>query len=150
MHEFPTRPMHVLTKLARRVFQDFNYYHTNSSVNHVGRVLERGHASFMESVPFKYIATFTLFQLVYFLFCFGVTWIPIAGILFPLPFFLLIMIRQHFLPKFFQPHHLQELDSAEWEEVTGPSRRSLSVSSRVCNIHCLHFLWTQVSSSSLP
>jgi hypothetical protein len=93
----------------------------------------------MESVPFKYIATFTLFQLIYFLFCYGVTWIPIAGILFPLPFFLLIMIRQHFLPKFFHPHHLQELDSAEWEEVTG---RSLSVSSRVCNIHCLHFLWT--------
>ncbi|KAK9923236.1 hypothetical protein M0R45_031666 [Rubus argutus] len=94
------------------------------------KVLEGGHASFMESVPFKYIATFTLFQLIYFLFCFGVTWIPIAGILFPLPFFLLIMIRQHFLPKFFHPHYLQELDSAEWEEVTGPSRRSLSVSSR--------------------
>lgn len=114
-------------------------------MNHVGRVLEGGHASFMESVPFKYIATFTLFQLIYFLFCFGVTWIPIAGILFPLPFFLLIMIRQHFLPKFFHPHHLQELDSAEWEEVTGPSRRSLSISSRVCNIHCLHFLWTQLT-----
>ncbi|KAM5578880.1 boron transporter 4-like [Rosa sericea] len=94
------------------------------------KVLEGVHASFMESVPFKYIAIFTLFQLVYFLFCFGVTWIPIAGILFPLPFFLLIMIRQHFLPKFFQPYHLQELDSAEWEEVTGPPRRSLSVSTR--------------------
>uniref|UniRef100_A0A6N2MU81 Bicarbonate transporter-like transmembrane domain-containing protein n=1 Tax=Salix viminalis TaxID=40686 RepID=A0A6N2MU81_SALVM len=51
------------------------------------RVLEGVHASFVESVPFKYIATFTIFQFVYFLFCFGVTWIPIAGILFPLPFF---------------------------------------------------------------
>ncbi|PQQ21277.1 boron transporter 4 [Prunus yedoensis var. nudiflora] len=91
------------------------------------KVLEGGHASFVESVPFKYIAIFTLFQLVYFLVCFGVTWIPVAGILFPLPFFLLIIIRQHLLPKFFQPHHLQEMDSAEWEEVAGAPKRSLSV-----------------------
>ncbi|KAM1013660.1 hypothetical protein ACFX2J_043442 [Malus domestica] len=86
---------------------------------HTSQVLESFHASFMELVPFKYIVAFTLFQLVYFLIYFGVTWIPIAGILFPLPFFLLISIREHLLPRFFHPAHLQELDSCEWEEVPG-------------------------------
>ncbi|RVX11022.1 Boron transporter 4 [Vitis vinifera] len=83
------------------------------------KVLEGVHASFVESVPFKYIFMFTLFQFVYLLVCFGVTWIPIAGILFPLPFFLLIIIRQHVLPKLFHPHDLQELDAAEYEEIAG-------------------------------
>ncbi|KAH7547356.1 boron transporter 4 [Ziziphus jujuba] len=93
------------------------------------KVLEGVHASFVELVPFKSITIFTLFQLVYFLVCFGVTWIPIAGILFPLPFFLLISIRQYLLPKFFQPHHLRELDAAEYEEIAGTTPRlSLSLS----------------------
>ncbi|XP_021275448.1 probable boron transporter 6 [Herrania umbratica] len=92
------------------------------------KVLEGVHASFVESVPFKSILLFTLFQFVYFLVCFGVTWIPIAGILFPLPFFLLISIRQHILPKFFHPDHLRELDAAEYEEIAGTPRRSLSIS----------------------
>ncbi|KAF9685256.1 hypothetical protein SADUNF_Sadunf03G0035800 [Salix dunnii] len=92
------------------------------------RLLEGVHASFVESVPFKYIATFTIFQFVYFLFCFGVTWIPIAGILFPLPFFVLISIRQHILPKLFCPNHLRELDAAEYEEISGNPRLSLSLS----------------------
>ncbi|CAH1433266.1 unnamed protein product [Lactuca virosa] len=48
------------------------------------KVLERVHASFVESVPYRTIFMFTIFQIVYFLTCFGVTWIPIAGILFPL------------------------------------------------------------------
>ncbi|KAI5669498.1 hypothetical protein M9H77_19351 [Catharanthus roseus] len=87
------------------------------------KVLEGAHASFVESVPFKYIAMFTIFQVVYLLICFGVTWIPIAGILFPLPFFFLISIREHILPKFFPPHHLQELDAAEYEEIVGHSNR---------------------------
>ncbi|KAF2323276.1 hypothetical protein GH714_034427 [Hevea brasiliensis] len=91
-------------------------------------VFEGVHASFVESVPFKYIAMFTIFQLVYFLVCFGVTWIPIAGILFPLPFFILISIRQRILPKLFNPHHLRELDAAEYEEITSAPRRSLSLS----------------------
>lgn len=97
------------------------------------RVLESAHALFVESVPYKYIVIFTLFQFVYLLVCFGVTWIPIAGILFPLPFFLLISIRQHLLPKFFPPHHLQELDAAEYDEISGDPRRSLSLSFTVCN-----------------
>ncbi|KAL5571491.1 hypothetical protein UlMin_021088 [Ulmus minor] len=53
------------------------------------------------------------------LICFAVTWIPIAAILFPLPFFLLISIRQHILPKLFDPLHLHELDAAEYEEISG-------------------------------
>ncbi|XP_038878227.1 boron transporter 4-like [Benincasa hispida] len=92
------------------------------------KVLEGFHASFVESVPFKYIAAFTLFQFVYFLICFGVTWIPIAGVLFPLPFFLLIGIRHRILPKLLQPHYLQELDAVEYEELTGTSILSLSLS----------------------
>ncbi|KAJ0006995.1 hypothetical protein Pint_30032 [Pistacia integerrima] len=94
------------------------------------KVLESAHASFVESVPYKYIVIFTLFQFVYFLVCFGVTWIPIAGILFPLPFFLLISIRQHLLPKLFPPYHLRELDAAEYDEITRAPRRSLSFSVR--------------------
>ncbi|KAB1218635.1 Boron transporter 4 [Morella rubra] len=92
------------------------------------KVLEGAHASFVESVPFKYIAIFTIFQLIYFLVCFGITWIPIAGILFPLPFFILISIRQHILPKLFPAQHLWELDAAEYEEVTGAPRLSISLS----------------------
>ncbi|XP_065865175.1 boron transporter 4-like [Euphorbia lathyris] len=94
------------------------------------KVLEAVHASFVESVPFKYTAVFTLIQLVYFLVCFGVTWIPIAGVLFPLPFFLLIGIRQHILPKLFSPHYLRELDAAEYEEIHRTPRLSFSLSLR--------------------
>ncbi|CAA6672690.1 unnamed protein product [Spirodela intermedia] len=89
-------------------------------------VLEEVHASFVERVPFKYVAGFTAFQLAYLLLCFGVTWIPIAGILFPLPFFLLIPIRQHLLPRFFPSRHLRELDAAEYEEIVGTPRRRRS------------------------
>ncbi|CAI9286197.1 unnamed protein product [Lactuca saligna] len=81
------------------------------------KVLERVHASFVESVPYRTIFMFTIFQIVYFLTCFGVTWIPIVGILFPIPFFLLITIQQHTLPKLFHPYHLSELDAAKYEEI---------------------------------
>ncbi|XP_056162154.1 boron transporter 4-like isoform X1 [Syzygium oleosum] len=83
------------------------------------KILEGAHASFVESVPFKWMAAFTLFQFVYLLVCFGITWIPVAGILFPLPFFLLISIREHILPKFFHPLYLHELDAAGYEEIPG-------------------------------
>ena len=73
----------------------------------------------MESVPFKTIAIFTILQIVYFLICYGVQLIPIGGILFPLPFFLLISIREHLLPRIFNPIDLQELDAAEYEEILG-------------------------------
>lgn len=111
------------------------------------RVLEGFHASFVESVPFKYIAAFTLFQFVYFLICFGVTWIPIAGVLFPLPFFLLIGIRHRILPKLLQPHYLQELDAVEYEELTGTSILSLSLSIKVLKIHPLYHSLVPKTSS---
>ncbi|PNY17407.1 boron transporter 4-like protein, partial [Trifolium pratense] len=88
------------------------------------KLLEGHHASFVESVPIRNIVFFTIFQCVYFLVCFGVTWIPIAGILFPLPFFFLILVRQYILPKLFSPHHLRELDAAEYEEIAGAPRLS--------------------------
>ncbi|KAI5683396.1 hypothetical protein M9H77_04624 [Catharanthus roseus] len=80
------------------------------------KVLEQYHASFLETVPFRTIATFTLFQTVYLLLCFGITWIPIAGVLFPLLIMLLVPVRQYVLPKFFKGVHLQDLDAAEYEE----------------------------------
>lgn len=80
------------------------------------RVLEEYHATFVETVPFKTIATFTLFQLAYLLICFGLTWVPIAGLMFPLMIMLLVPVRQYFLPKFFKGVHLQDLDAAEYEE----------------------------------
>lgn len=70
----------------------------------------------METVPFKSIATFTIFQTAYLLICFGITWVPIAGLLFPLMIMLLVPVRQYFLPKFFKGAHLQDLDAAEYEE----------------------------------
>ncbi|KAK1435049.1 hypothetical protein QVD17_00808 [Tagetes erecta] len=94
------------------------------------KVLESHHASYVESVPFKYITMFTVFQLVYFLICYGITWIPTGGILFPLPFFLLIPIREHFLPKLFPAEHLQELDASEYEEYIGRPVHSMSLSRR--------------------
>ncbi|CAN6880749.1 unnamed protein product [Brassica oleracea] len=90
------------------------------------KVLEGLHSSFMEIVPYKSIVMFTLFQLLYFLICYGVTWIPVGGILFPLPFFFLIAIRQYILPKIFDPAHLQVLDSSEYEEMAGAHNIPLS------------------------
>lgn len=80
------------------------------------KVLEEYHATFVETVPFKTIAMFTLFQTAYLLGCFGITWIPIAGVLFPLLIMLLVPARQYLLPKFFKGAHLQDLDAAEYEE----------------------------------
>ncbi|KAJ7977710.1 Boron transporter like [Quillaja saponaria] len=80
------------------------------------KVLEDFHATFVETVPFKAIAIFTLFQTTYLLICFGLTWVPIAGVMFPLMIMLLVPVRQYFLPKFFKGAHLQDLDAAEYEE----------------------------------
>ncbi|KAK4479339.1 hypothetical protein RD792_014851 [Penstemon davidsonii] len=80
------------------------------------KVLEDYHASFMEAVPFSAIVLFTLFQTFYLLLCFGLTWIPLAGVLFPLLIMLLVPVRQYLLPKFFKGVHLQDLDAAEYEE----------------------------------
>ncbi|KAL4643260.1 hypothetical protein ACB092_02G080500 [Castanea dentata] len=80
------------------------------------KVLEEYHATFVETVPFKTIAIFTIFQTAYLLVCFGITWVPIAGVLFPLMIMLLVPVRQYILPKFFKAAHLQDLDAAEYEE----------------------------------
>ncbi|XAR61452.1 hypothetical protein NMG60_11035157 [Bertholletia excelsa] len=80
------------------------------------KVLEEYHATFVETVPFKTIAMFTIFQTMYLLICFGITWVPIAGVLFPLMIMLLVPVRQYVLPKFFKGAHLQDLDAAEYEE----------------------------------
>ncbi|KAK7337566.1 hypothetical protein VNO77_18148 [Canavalia gladiata] len=82
------------------------------------KVLEDYHATFVETVPFKTIATFTIFQTVYLLVCFGLTWVPIAGVMFPLMIMLLVPVRQYLLPKFFKGAHLQDLDAAAYEEQT--------------------------------
>ncbi|KAF7836884.1 putative boron transporter 2 isoform X1 [Senna tora] len=81
------------------------------------KVLEERHATYVETVPFKTIAVFTLFQTAYLLVCFGTTWVPLAGVLFPLMIMLLVPVRQYILPKFFKGAHLQDLDAAEYEEV---------------------------------
>jgi len=85
----------------------------------------------VEKVPYKSMAAFTLLQIFYFGLCYGVTWIPVAGIMFPVPFFLLIAIRQYILPKLFNPAHLRELDAAEYEEIPGTPRNPLELSFRV-------------------
>lgn len=104
------------------------------------RVLEDYHATFVETVPFKTIATFTLFQTTYLLLCFGLTWIPIAGVLFPLLIMLLVPVRQYVLPKFFKGAHLQDLDAAEYEEAPAIA---FNVSFQVCCLnHSGHFSQT--------
>ncbi|ONI14743.1 hypothetical protein PRUPE_3G005600 [Prunus persica] len=80
------------------------------------KVLEEYHATFVETVPFKSIGLFTVFQTLYLLVCFGLTWVPIAGVMFPLMIMLLVPVRQYVLPKFFKGAHLQDLDAAEYEE----------------------------------
>lgn len=81
------------------------------------RTSETGHSMFMHTVPLKVTAMFTVFQLVYLVSCYGITWIPIGGVLFPVLIVLLIPVRQFLLPRFFKREYLQELDSAEYEEV---------------------------------
>ncbi|KAL8215898.1 hypothetical protein R6Q57_022735 [Mikania cordata] len=82
------------------------------------KVLEEHHVTFVETVPFKTVAIFTIFQTVYLLACFGITWIPIASVLFPLLIMLLVPARQYLLPKIFKGAHLQDLDAAEYEEAS--------------------------------
>ena len=63
------------------------------------RLLEQGHAPYVETLPFRAVAAFTLFQLAYLGVVYGITWIPIAGFLFPLPIIALVPIRTYLLPK---------------------------------------------------
>ncbi|XP_025886129.1 boron transporter 1 isoform X2 [Solanum lycopersicum] len=90
------------------------------------KVIEECHAVFIETVPYKTIAFFTIFQSIYLLICFGITWVPIAGVLFPLMIMLLVPVRQYLLPRFFKGAHLQELDAAEYEEAPPLSSCSMA------------------------
>ena len=83
----------------------------------------------METVPFKTVAVFTIFQTAYLFACFGITWIPVAGLLFPLMIMLLVPVRQYILPKFFKGAHLQDLDAAEYEESPAVPFNLVTVSS---------------------
>ncbi|XP_055818420.1 boron transporter 1-like [Solanum dulcamara] len=90
------------------------------------KVIEECHAVFIETVPYKTVAFFTIFQSFYLLICFGITWVPIAGVLFPLMIMLLVPVRQYLLPRFFKGAHLQELDAAEYEEAPPLSSCSMT------------------------
>lgn len=86
-------------------------------------LLERAHAPYLETVPFRVIAWFTAFQAAYLLLVYGVTWAGVAGILFPLPIMALVPLRQWVLPRCFaNRRHLQELDAAKEEEAAPLSR----------------------------
>ena len=63
------------------------------------RLLGNGRAAFMEGVPYRAVAAFTMFQLVALAVVYGVTWIPVGGFLFPLPIIALIPIRTYLLPQ---------------------------------------------------
>ncbi|MCO5612548.1 hypothetical protein L7F22_066816 [Adiantum nelumboides] len=71
-----------------------------------------------KTAPFRIIAAFTMFQLTYLLMCFGITWIPIAGVLFPLFIMLLVPIRLNILPRIFDLRHLQNLDPIDQEKAS--------------------------------
>ncbi|XP_044448727.1 boron transporter 4 isoform X2 [Triticum aestivum] len=114
--------LQLLFIAPRRRYKKTGSWGEYSSVLILDRVLEGAHASFLESVPFNQILAFTLFQLIYLLIVWGMTWIPVAGILFPLLFFFLVIIREHLLPKFFDTRHLWELDASEYEECEGVHR----------------------------
>lgn len=90
------------------------------------KIIEECHAVFIETVPYKTVAFFTIFQSIYLLICFGITWVPIAGVLFPLMIMLLVPVRQYLLPRFFKGAHLQELDAAEYEEAPPLSSCSMT------------------------
>ncbi|KAJ8770014.1 hypothetical protein K2173_009204 [Erythroxylum novogranatense] len=94
------------------------------------KVLENSHVSFVERVPFKHIAKFTAFQLVYLFACFGITWIPIFGILFPSTLSL-GNYKAAFSSQTFHLVYLRELDAADYEEIDPAPKRNLSVSFKV-------------------
>lgn len=92
---------------------------------------------FVETVPFKTMAMFTLFQAAYLLVCFGITWVPVAGVLFPLMIMFLVPVRQYVLPNFFKGAHLQDLDAAEYEEA--PAILSFNLKSVINSLLLPHY-----------
>lgn len=80
------------------------------------KVFEKPHVAFLETVPFRVMAAFTVVQVVIVLGIYGLTWAGIAGVLFPIPIMLLVPFRQYILPKMFNPQYLEELDKTTEEE----------------------------------
>eukprot|EP00898_Chlorokybus_atmophyticus_P003913 jgi/Chlat1/4522/Chrsp29S00334 len=82
-------------------------------------LLEKEHVPYLETVPFRIIAAFTLFQTAYMMGVWCITYFAgVAGLLFPIPIILLIPIRMYIMPKVFPKDALRELDAAEFEEVS--------------------------------
>ncbi|KAF4357368.1 hypothetical protein F8388_023547 [Cannabis sativa] len=96
-------------------------------------VLERVHASFVELVPHKYIATFTLFQVVYFTCVFWCDMDSNSWNTIPIAILSSHQLNTIVLPKFFGSTYLRELDAAEYEEIIA-APRSFSLSFRWSNV----------------
>ena len=84
---------------------------------------EKKHVAFLETVPFKVIAGFTILQVLIVLGIYGLTWAGIAGVLFPIPIMLLVPFRQYIMPKIFNPTYLEELDKSTEEEAPALSHQ---------------------------
>ena len=109
--QFWERLLYLLTDPARRYRCVCQMWCIRSSVTALpcadtsdwarpaARLLEQGHAPYVETLPIRAVAAFTLFQLAYLGLVYGITWIPIAGFLFPLPIIALVPIRTYLLPK---------------------------------------------------
>lgn len=67
-----------------------------------------------------------------------------AGIFFPALFFLLISIREHLLPKLFDPQHLQVLDAADYEEIVVAPIQHSSFAYRV-KLPCIYIFFFEFS-----
>ena len=62
----------------------------------------------------------------------GITWIPIAGVVFPVPILLLIPAREYILPRILGRQNLAVLDPAPYEDMQGarktrPTNRDANV-----------------------
>ena len=84
---------------------------------------EKKHVAFLETVPFKVIAGFTILQVLIVLGIYGLTWAGIAGVLFPIPIMLLVPFRQYIMPKIFNTTYLEELDKSTEEEAPALSHQ---------------------------
>ena len=60
--------------------------------------------------PTKSIAAFTAFQLACVAGVYALTWVPVAGILFPVPIMLFVPLRTHVLPRVFGRAQIELLD----------------------------------------
>lgn len=81
------------------------------------KLLSEGHVAFLETVPFKAIAFFTVLQFIGLAAVYVVSsWTGIVGVIFPVMIMALVPIRRYIMPYIFSSHTLHELDAAEYEE----------------------------------